>query len=274
MQQLKSTGKIFYGLGIAGIGSLQFIYAGFRPVILPIPPEATQSLNFFVHLTAAILVVGGLSIVFTKNVKTISLFLGLFFLLFFIIGHLLNRIKYNPGILGAWTDALKLLALSGGAFIISGLYPEIKGGGVIRIIQKMAQYGKYFFAIMLIVFGMDHFLYADFVKMLVPVWIPGHLFWTYFAGVALIASGLAVFLNFKPRVISLLLASMLFIWLIVLHIPRAITAPITDNGNEWTSVFECLAFSGIAILYPFSNGIKKPVYTKVAGENIRSSTHV
>jgi uncharacterized membrane protein YphA (DoxX/SURF4 family) len=252
MQQLKSIGKIFYGLGIAGIGSLQFIYAGFRPVLLPIPAADTQNLTFFVYLMGAILVFAGVYIVFRQNVKTISFFLGLFLLLFLIIGHLPNRLANNPGSLGAWTDALKLFALAGGAFIISTVYQDKKNNGM-KIIEKIGPYGKYFFAVMLIIFGIDHFLYVDFVKTLVPDWIPGALFWTYFAGVALIASGLAIFLNFKPMAISFLLATMLFIWLIVLHIPRAIAAPITDNGNEWTSVFECLAFSGISILYPYSN---------------------
>jgi uncharacterized membrane protein YphA (DoxX/SURF4 family) len=251
MPELKSIGKIFYALGIVGIGSLHFIYAGFRPVIIPIPPEATQSLNFLVYLTGAVLVVTGLCIAVGIKVKSISLFLGLFLMLFVIFGHLPNRLRYNPGNLGAWTDALKLLTLSGGAFLISNLYPSGKSKGIIGFIEKIAPYGKYFFGIMLIIFGIDHFLYAGFVKDLVPLWIPGPLFWTYFAGVALIASGLAIFIRFKPRVISILLATMLFIWLIVLHIPRAIVAPITDNGNEWTSVFECLAFCGIAILYPF-----------------------
>ncbi|MBC7826527.1 MAG: hypothetical protein H7122_02185 [Chitinophagaceae bacterium] len=256
MQQLKSIGKIFFGLGIAGIGVLHFIYPGFRPVLLPIPPEATQNLHFLVYLTGAVLIVAGICIAIIQNVKTISLFLGLLLLLFVIIGHLPNRLTNNPGILGAWTDALKLLALSGGAFIISTLYPDTKNNRLISSIEKMALCGKYFFALMLIIFGIDHFLYADFVKTLVPSWIPGQLFWTYFGGIALIGSGLAVFLNFKPRAISLLLGAMLFIWLIVLHIPRAIVAPRADNGNEWTSVLQCLAFIGIAVLYPYSNNAR------------------
>ena len=252
MQQLKSIGKIFYGLGIAGIGSLQFIYAGFRPVLAPIPPDATQNLNFLVYITGAALVFAGLFIVFRQNVKSISLLLASFLMLLFIIVHLPNRLSNNPGSLGAWTDALKLLSLSGGAFIISTLYPDRKSTGMVRIVENIAPYGRYFFALMLIVFGIDHFLYTDFVKTLVPGWIPGQLFWTYFSGVALMGSGLAIFLNFKPRIISLLLGTMLFLWLIILHIPRAIIAPVTDNGNEWTSVFQCLAFSGIAFLYPYS----------------------
>jgi uncharacterized membrane protein YphA (DoxX/SURF4 family) len=253
MPELKSIARIFYGLGIAGIGSLQFVYAGFRPVILPIPPESTQNLNFLVYLTGVALLLAGLCIAVGIRTKSISLFLGLLFMLFFIFGHLPNRLRYNPGSLGAWTDALKILALGGGAFVISNLYPNRKSDGFIGFIEKLSYYGKYFVGIMLIIFGIDHFVYTEFVQTLVPTWIPGSLFWTYFAAVALIGSGLAILINFKPRVISILLAAMLFLWLILLHIPRAIVAPITDNGNEWTSVFECLAFCGVAILYPYSN---------------------
>ncbi|MFI5156042.1 MAG: hypothetical protein ACHQEM_07635 [Chitinophagales bacterium] len=252
MERLKPLAKIFYGLGIAGIGLLEFIYPGFRPVVLPIPPETTAHLNILVYLTSAVLVISGGLIAFGKNVKASSLFLGTFFMLFFILGHLPNRIANSPGIPGAWTDALKLLALAGGALIISTLYPDKKSAGLIGFIQKIAPYGKYFFALLLVVFGIDHFLYVDFVKTLVPTWIPGDLIWTYLAALALIGAGLAIFINFKPGMISLLLAAMLFIWLIVLHIPRGFAAPATDDGNEWTSVFECLAFSGMAILYPYS----------------------
>lgn len=252
MQLLKSTGRIFYGLGLAGIASLQFVYAGFRPVILPIPAEATRNFSLLVYITGALLALAGIAIAIGQKVKTISLLLGWLLLLFFIAGHLPNRLTNNPGFLGAWTDALKILALSGGAFVVSTLYPGTKNNGSFRMAEAIAYYGKYFFALLLVIFGIDHFIYAGFVKTLVPGWIPGALFWTYFAGVALIGSGLAIFINFKPAVISRLLAIMLFAWLIVLHIPRAIAAPVTDNGNEWTSVFECLAFCGIALLYPYT----------------------
>ena len=236
-----------------GIGFLHFIYAGFRPVILPVAAEATHNINLLVYITGVIIVIAGLLIAIGIKVKPISLSLGVLLLLFFLFGHIPNRFANNPNILAAWSNALKILALAGGAFVISALYPNMSNDGLIGFIKRTARYGKYFFALMLVVFGMDHFVYAEFVKKLVPAWIPGATFWTYFAAIALIGSGLAIFINFKPRLISILLATMLFIWLIVLHIPRALGAPASDNGNEWTSVFECLAFCGVAIVYPFGN---------------------
>jgi hypothetical protein len=53
---------------------------------------------------------------------------------------------------------------------------------------------------------------------------------------------------------------MLIIWFAILHIPRAIANP--DNGgagNEVTSVFQALAFAGIAfaIAYLYKNNSKE-----------------
>jgi uncharacterized membrane protein YphA (DoxX/SURF4 family) len=251
MNNLKLCARIFYGSGIAGLGVLHFIYPGFRPVILPVPPEATEQLSILVYLAGAFFVAAGLAIAFGKWVKTFSVLLAVVCLLFFVLGHLPNRIINQPAILGAWTDALKLLALSGGAFIVARTFPGNNRSKLINTLNQLSFLGKYFFGIMLIIFGIDHFLYVDFVKTLVPVWIPGNVFWTYFAAIALIGSGLAIIINFKIKTISLLLGAMLFLWLILLHIPRAITMDTSKDPNEIVSVFECLAFSGVAFLLYF-----------------------
>ena len=61
-----------------------------------------------------------------------------------------------------------------------------------RFADIFIPYGRIFFSIMMIVFGYDHFLYTQFVATLVPDWIPWHVFWTYFAGVALMGSGICI----------------------------------------------------------------------------------
>lgn len=249
MQNSKQFGKLFYGLGMAGIGGLQFIFPWFRPVLLPVPPEATQNITALVYLTGLALVAAGVFIAFGRQVKTTALLLGSLLLLFLVFGHLPNRLTNNPGMLGAWTDALKLLALSGGAFMVAGLFPENNTPRFLNIPARIVPYGKYFFGVMLLLFGIDHFLYIDFVKTLVPASIPGPEFWTYLTGAALMGAGLAILINFRPWEVGLLLAGMLGIWLVVLHIPRALAAPASDNGNEWTSVFQCLAFAGMALMW-------------------------
>ena len=45
-----------------------------------------------------------------------------------------------------------------------------------------------------------------------------------------------------------LLGTMIFIWLIILHIPRVIASPAAYIGSEVTSALIALAYSGIAFL--------------------------
>jgi hypothetical protein len=159
---------------------------------------------------------------------------GLLFALF-LFSYVPYELLVNPDgrQIGAWNNALKELMLSGSAFVIAGVFVPV---------------GRFFYSIMMIVFGIEHFLFAEFVKSLVPGWIPGDLFWTYFAAVALIGAGLAIIFQIKVKLVATLLGIMVFIWFLVLHIPRAVVAQASDMGNELSSVFESLGVSGIAFV--------------------------
>jgi hypothetical protein len=44
---------------------------------------------------------------------------------------------------------------------------------------------------------------------------------------------------------------MIFLWLILLHIPRAMADPFVDRGLELTRVFVTIGFTGVAFLMAF-----------------------
>ncbi|MEO5893074.1 MAG: hypothetical protein ABIQ31_22680 [Ferruginibacter sp.] len=108
--------------------------------------------------------------------------------------------------------------------------------------------GRILFSVTLVSFGIDHFLYIDLVARLVPAWFPDPVFWKYLGGVTLICSGVAIILDIRMKQIGILLGVMLFLWVVILHIPRAIATPTADRGNELSSVFDALAFCGTAFL--------------------------
>ena len=242
--------RIFFGIGIMGIGIQHFIYSTFRPVILPSWPQWIQT-PVLVYLIGAAIVAAGVFILLGRSTKTISLLLGSFllFCLVFIQCPFILFIQPNAAAhLGLWTDPLKELALSGGAFVMAGLSGKSTHKHFfLTPTEKLIPLGKFFFSTTLLLFGIDHFFYPEFVATLVPAWVPDHTFWTYLAGVALIGTGTAIILKIKRRKIALLASAMLFLWLVLLHIPRAMADPYGARGNEITSVFEALAFSGIAL---------------------------
>lgn len=178
-----------------------------------------------------------------------SIILAYVLILFFVFGHLPKRIMTLPGgELGQWTNAFKLLALIGGAFLVSMINSENISNSFISKLSKLAPYGKYFFCIMFIAFGIDHFIYVEFVSGLVPKWIPFPIFWSYFTGIALLGAGISILVNFRIRVVFQLAAIMLFIWLLTIHLVLAIKYPEWGDGENIIACFQCLAFTGIALL--------------------------
>jgi hypothetical protein len=251
MNRLLVAGRLNFALGTAGLGLQQFFYPGFRPVFIPIWSASLPNADPFIYLFSIGLLLACGCIVFNFHAKTASLILGAVFLLFFILLHLPLHIVNDLANPGAWTDALKILAMSGGALIIASSFDDdgsSRPSAVNTALSKLIPLGRFFFGIMLLVFGIDHFLYAQFVATLVPEWIGGQMFWTYFAAIALIGSGVSLITKIRIGLVSLLMGIMIFLWFLVLHIPRGVAMPEMANGNEITSVFEALAFSGVGFV--------------------------
>lgn len=263
MENLIKGARIAYGIMVIGLAIQQLVYAEFRPVIFPPWPDAGILPAVFTYAGSFAVVLVGLAILFERNARKLSLVLGvvlLFVLVFCQIPYELVMGFYKH--LGSWSSAIKEMAICGGAFVVADSFPITAEGpqkklNATNISQRLAPLGRILFGLMLALFGADHFLYPDFCVSLIPAWIPWAGFWVYFAGVALVASGVSIIMGIKKSLIGTLTALMMFLWLITLHIPRAIIDPYTGKGNELSSVFESLGFSGIALLTAWSDVLKK-----------------
>jgi uncharacterized membrane protein len=254
MEKSIKIGRIFFGIAIAAVGFQQFFISDFHPMILPPHHDWIPGRAIWSWLSGASFMAAGLSIFLGKNGRTVSIILGavLFALFLYYIPYEIILDPYAK-YLGSWGDAEKELALSGGAFVMAGSFPEENANVrnrffFTRLFEKLIPYGGIFFSITMISFGIDHFLYTKQVATLVPGWIPYPIFWTYFAAVALIGSGAAIILRFKLKLIATLLGIMILLWFIVLHIPRAIAQPFANKEEEIFSAYSALAFSGIALV--------------------------
>jgi uncharacterized membrane protein len=92
--------------------------------------------------------------------------------------------------------------MCGGAWVVAGSLTE-PPSKLTRHLETVMPFGRFFLPITVAVFGIEHFLYAAFVATLVPSWIPGSYFWTYFAGVALVAAGVAMIVGIQARLAAL-----------------------------------------------------------------------
>jgi hypothetical protein len=134
----------------------------------------------------------------------------------------------------------------GGAWVLAASFPDegLRSQSWDNVVWRLADAGRFLIAIALVVFAVQHFMYARFVATLVPAWIPARLFWAYFTGAAFVAAALAIATKRMLGMAAMLLGTMFLLWVVLLHAPRV--AGAIRNGNEVTSLFVAVAMCGLS----------------------------
>ncbi|MEP6726014.1 MAG: DoxX family membrane protein [Bacteroidota bacterium] len=76
------------------------------------------------------------------------------------------------------------------------------------------------YAIVIIIFGVTHFVNTQEMRNYVPSFIPGGGFWVYVTGAFLLLSGVAILINKKVRLAAMLLTVLLLCFALFVHLPR------------------------------------------------------
>jgi len=251
MYKLSTLGRFFLAIAMVAFGAQHFVYLDFVTRVFPKLPAWIPAHTFLSCVLGAFLLASGAAIMIGKVARSAALLLGAVILSSFALLYLPLLITTPPNG-GLWTSAGKALALSGGSFLVAGSLPVKSDSpakalaSAVMALERFIPLGPFFLATFLILCGIEHFIYVEFVTSLVPSWIPGGVFWTYFTGVALIAGGAGIIVPITSRLAGGLTGLMIFLWVLLLHIPRA--ASDLSNSNETTAVFEALAFSGVAFI--------------------------
>ena len=108
-------------------------------------------------------------------------------------------------------------------------------------------------AIVMILFGIQHFRHPDIFANFVPVYLPAGDMWVYLVGAAFILAALAFITNRLVALAGYLLAAMLLIFIITIHWPNFSEASSVENSQETLSnMLKDLAIAAFA-LYIASN---------------------
>lgn len=235
-----SLGRSFLGAATMASGVLQLVIGDFVRLV-PKAPGAVPPRPLWAYLVGVVLVAIGAAILSGRMARAATAVLGVMLLVLVFLVYL-PQIGAHPEIDRPWlrgfmwTNPLKSLALFGGAALVfDWRHPRLQSLGAVLL------------AAFLIVCGIQHFVYREFVTAMVPSWVPpGQRFWTYFTGVALMAGGVGLLVPVTARLAAASSAVMIFLWVLLLHIPLALAGP--KHAFETAGIFEALALSGVALL--------------------------
>lgn len=245
MKEFRLLGHIFIAVAMIAFGIQHFIFLELMTRVFAPLPTWIPAHSVFAIFAGILLCLTGAAILQKSKACLMCLTLACSIFIMFLIFQLPNLIA-NPTNPMLWTNAGKALVLAGVNLIVAGSIGSSTSSGYSKLVKPMMLIGKTSLAGFFILAAILHFLYADFVAALIPAWIPAKLFWTYFAGVALIAGALGMFIPKTEFYAAALSALMIFLWVILLHLPRAVAD--LHNANETTAFFEALAMCGAAIL--------------------------
>ena len=241
MSTLFTLGRILMAVAVVSFG-LEHFFAGNFPVALWPFPGVFPGRIVLVLIMGTSLIMAGLSIGLLWKADIVAFGLGVLFLLLALYFHIPSLIK-NSHNGNAWTVFGELLGFSGGLFYVAGFLSKVASTSSLRRFNLITV-GYTLFAGSLVIFGILHFVYAQYIATLIPSWIPAPLFWAYFVGAAFAGTAISLLTNWQRALSTGLLGLMFLLWVLLLHAPRAIDKLYAEP--EWTSLFVALTMSGIA----------------------------
>ena len=233
-------GRILFALSVVASGIYQLV-TGRLVNLIPINPAHVQPWQ--AYLLGGLLVLIGVGLLVRRTVSAAAITLGMLLLVCLGLGLWVALAHASLGYV--WVDPLMILAIIGGVGLAAVRRDASAGGALERVFEMTARFAPWALGAFLFYCGVTHFPYAKYVAGLIPPWIPGHMFWTYFAAIALIAGGIGVVVPRTARLAATLSGIMLFSWVFLVHIPLAIS---THTVSEVSRGFQALQDSAVAFM--------------------------
>jgi len=127
-------------------------------------------------------------------------------------------------------------------------------------------------AIVLIVFGIEHFVHPRNMLIYVPTWIPGGLTWVYIVGAACIIVAVSFLLNQLVKVTAYLLALLLFSFVFCVHLPNYLnTADPEYRQLAFLNVLKDTALAAFALYIASNARHQKVLEETVIDEEVKKS---
>lgn len=242
MDAILRSGRYFFIIAILGFGIEHFSFHNSLSALIPLPPELPGRM-IWVYIIGALFIISALCFAVQYKTLAVSLTLATLLSCIYLLLHLPSEIRH-PKDPTAWTGAFEILAICGGALLMALPVPGRPGELASVYCDRLKKIAEFLLASTMVVIGIQHFLYADFISTIIPSWMPFRLFLAYFVGIAFFAVAVSLLTGLQTRLAMICLGIMFLIFVVTIHLPRVQSSSNTEA--EWSSLFVALAMVGIS----------------------------
>lgn len=205
----------------------------------------------WVYFVGCALLAAATSLTVRKFIRLSSTLLGLMFFLFVCMLYLPSALRHSTNRF-AWIFVFRDLSFSAGAWALAGLYSRTASP---RVAKCKILFARLTLAIAAVFYAVQHFLHPRSVpdiplEKLTPSWVPFPSAWGYLGGALLLAAGIAMALNIKPRIAATSIGAWMTAVVLFLYVPILLLAihGSAPEINEALNYFaDTLLYAGAAL---------------------------
>lgn len=242
--RIASLGHAVFAATLIGLGILGLIHVDFGTYAQPMPKwmPAREALDY---LCSCICLVSGIGLFWRRTAAPAARLL-LAYLLLCLLFFNMRIIVLNPLVEVAYQNWGQQAVIVAAAWVLYAWFATDWDRRQIGFAtgDKGVRIARVFYGLALIAFGFSHFAYLENTTVLVPAWLPGHVFWAYFTGCAYLAAGVAILIGVFARLAAALSALQMGLFLPVVWLPVMLAGHVT--AFRWGEIVATVALTAAA----------------------------
>jgi len=206
MDKIRQATTMIAGVVLIGLGALNFVYRDSLMTWQPTPDGAAWKVPF-AFLSGLLLILSGIGLLLPRWRSQAAMLASGWVGLWAMLLHLPHVVmQFNVGsLLGLAEASANALGLA----TLTGCVDRDKRALLLRL----------GFGFCLVIFGVSHFVYADFTAAMVPAWLPQRLGFAYLTGAIHALNGACLLAGIRVRVAATIEALMMSSFVLLVHIP-------------------------------------------------------
>ena len=222
--------RVFFALGLVGLGVLSLVYGDFALQWQPVPPWVPAR-TYLAYASGAILIALGAGLLSKRASSLSSGVLFVYALIWLLLK--LPAVVMAPLQEYNWLGFGEIAVIFAAALVLFARDHEQRASSTLKFAtgENGVRIARLIFGLALIPIGLSHFVYLAPTVGFVPAWLPFRTGWAYLTGAGHIAAGLGVLFGIVPRLAGMLEAAMIGIFTALVWVPLVAQTPSQLN---WT----------------------------------------